>query len=59
MIAERISKLSSSEEIFNAEAPIYKEALKSAGFSEIFPYADNNKKETERKESHLVQSPFQ
>ena len=54
MIAERISKLSSSEEIFNAEAPIYKEALKSAGFSEIFPYADNNKKKRRRQRGRRV-----
>jgi hypothetical protein len=37
-VGERISTLSSSDEIFKAAAPRYNEALKSSGFSETITY---------------------
>ena len=43
MISERISKLSSNEQIFNQEAYIYNEGLKQAGYMEKIKYVSKCK----------------
>ena len=42
MISERISKLSSNEQIFNQEANLYNEGLKQAGYKEKIKYVNTN-----------------
>ena len=50
MISKRISLLSSSEEIFNMEAPIYNQALKTAGYREKIQYfPDENHRKTRKR----------
>ena len=44
MISDRISNLSSSEEIFNRAAPTYNEALRNSGYKEKLTF-NNNKRE--------------
>lgn len=48
MVEQRISKLSSSKDIFDAEAPLYNTALKNAGYNTEIKYVENKEK-TERK----------
>ena len=43
MISERISKLSSNEQIFNQEANLYNEGLKQAGYKEKIKYVSKCK----------------
>ena len=45
MISERISKLSSNEQIFNQEANLYNEGLKQAGYKEKIKYVNTNNEE--------------
>ena len=57
MISKRISYLSSNEEVFNAEAPLYNQALAQAGYKEkIFwiPREDENDEPPKRKRSRKV-----
>ena len=46
MISRRVSSLSANKEVFNAEIPLYKSALQTAGFNEDLQYIET---QTERK----------
>ena len=56
MIGKRISDLSSNEEIFEREKPIYQEALRNAGFKEDLKY-EKSKKTRRRRRSVLWFNP--
>ena len=43
MIGERVSKLSSSAEVFNKEIPVYSEALQKAGYKKKLEYQPTKK----------------
>ena len=48
MIGQRISAISASKEIFDAEAPIYNSALRNAGFTEEIQYTEDSKSQSKR-----------
>ena len=51
MIANRLSKLSCSEQVFNTESILYQDGLKEAGFSEKMKYLEtpNSNKTPDKK----------
>ena len=58
---KRISALSSNEEMFNSVAPLFQEAIKNAGYSDILKYEPNtvmsNRKKKSRKKPILWVNP--
>ena len=62
MIANRMSKLSCSEQVFNNEANTYQDALNEAGFTEKLKYTDpansTNKKKTRSRKVIWFNPPF-
>ena len=58
MVAARLSKLSSSEEIFNQEAPPYKDALRKAGHMEDIKYTKDIPKKTRRRKVIWFRPPW-
>ena len=60
MISRRISDLSSSQETFQAEATIYNQALRSAGFSEEIQFLDSraSSKRTRRRKVIWFNPPW-
>ena len=58
MVAARLSKLSSTEEIFKQEAPPYQEALKNAGYEEEITYSKASPKKTRRRKVIWFHPPW-
>ena len=62
MIANRLSKLSCSEQVFNNEPNTYQDALNETGFPEKLNYTDSAssaiRRKPDLKERHWVQSTF-
>ena len=61
MIEDRLSNLSSNEDVFLSEVPAYNNALKNAGYERNLIYnqsynSNRKKKRSRRKKSYLVQS---
>ena len=54
MISKRISQLSSSEKIFNDEAPVYNEALRLAGYEEKITFSQPKPKQKKRKRNRNI-----
>ena len=51
MIGKRISSISTSKEVFDAEAPIYNSALRNSGFTEEIQYTEDAKCQPKRPRS--------
>ena len=49
MISDRISDLSSNEDIFNAVAPLYNSALRNSGFNENIKFTKDRPRRRNRK----------
>ena len=57
MISNRISDLSSSEEIFKSVAPIYNQALKNSGFTEEIKFSKDRQRRRTRKRKIIFFNP--
>ena len=53
MISQRVSSLSANKEVFNAEIPLYKSALQTAGFNEDLQYIETLEQRGKRKEKEM------
>lgn len=57
MISNRISDLSSSEEIFNSVAPIYNQALRNSGFNEEIVFSKDRQRKRTRNRKIIFFNP--
>merc|ERR1719422_2180163 len=57
MISNRISDLSSSEEIFKSVAPLYNQALKNSGFTEEIKFSKDRQRRRTRKRKIIFFNP--
>ena len=57
MISDRISDLSSNEEVFNSVAPLYNSALRNSGFNENIKFTKNRQKRRTRKRKIMFYNP--
>ena len=57
MISDRISDLSSNEDIFNAVAPLYNSALRNSGFNENIKFTKDRPRRRNRKRKIMFYNP--
>ena len=57
MISDRISDLSSTEEIFNSVAPLYNSALRNSGFNESIQFTKDRPRRRTRKRNIMFYNP--